>query len=415
MIYWGLLLFFILEYIRPGDRLIPAMAPLKLNTIVPLAIVIGTFLSPKRIPGQDLWKDLNSRLLLTLLTLILLSGITAAVRANTTFIFMTVLGYVLIYWVIARQATDTPRLKGVFGVIILVHVILAALTPEMFTDAEERHYLASGTFLGDGNDFALSVNVALPLCLFLWSDARSKASKVFFGAGCLFLILCIIATRSRGGSIALAVVGLYYWLKTGKSAKTAMAAGLVVLMVLAVAPASYFSRMDNIANTEEGSAQGRIKAWNAGVWMAIRNPVLGAGAGNFVVHWGKTAHSIYFLTLGELGLLGITLLITIIASNLIANRRLAQEVRRRGPPTMSTDLALLAGTSASLLAFAVAGTFLSATYYPHIYILAGLHTAARTIVRQHLLVSGAAKAAPAKREVSVHWALQRRPIGTRTA
>ena len=64
-----------------------------------------------------------------------------------------------------------------FGVLILVHVILAALTPEMFTDPEDRHYLASGTFLGDGNDYALSVNIAIPLSLFLWSDAAPRAAS----------------------------------------------------------------------------------------------------------------------------------------------------------------------------------------------------------------------------------------------
>ena len=147
-------------------------------------------------------------------------------------------------------------------------------------------------------------------------------------------------------------------------------------MILAVAPSSYLSRMDKIANAEDGSAQGRINAWKAGIWMAIYNPVLGAGAGNFTVHWGKTAHSIYFLTLGELGLSGVALLLLHRVEPL---REPAAAAGGRGPrPSDDGDgPALLATMSARLLAFAVAGAFLSATYYPHMYVLAGLHTAAR--------------------------------------
>jgi probable O-glycosylation ligase (exosortase A-associated) len=357
---------------------------LRLNTIVPVTLVLATFFTAKRAENHDLWAESNSRLFVALLGLITISTFTARVSANATFVLSTVVGYVLIYWVIARQATDTRRLKGVFAVLVLVHVVLAALTPEMFTDQEERHYLASGTFLGDGNDFALSVNVAIPLCLFLWFAARKKTSKVLYGAAVLFLILCVVATRSRGGTIALGGVGAYYWLKTNKKLKTGLLGAVAVAMILVVAPPTYFARMDNLTNTEEGSAQGRIKAWNAAVWMAISNPALGVGAGNFAASWGKTAHSIYFLALGELGLPGLFLFIVIIASNLRANRRLVAEIRRRDPTGGATEIQLLASTSAALIAFAAGGAFLSANYYPHLYVLAGLLVAGRRIARQRL-------------------------------
>ena len=44
------------------------------------------------------------------------------------------------------------RFKATFVTLILVHISLAALTPEMFTDTSGGgRYLVSGTFLSDAN------------------------------------------------------------------------------------------------------------------------------------------------------------------------------------------------------------------------------------------------------------------------
>lgn len=384
MIYAGLILFFVMEYVRPADGLLPFLAPLKLNTVVPLTIFAATLLASGKVGNGDVFRERTSRLFALWLGLIALSVLTAGRRDAATTALSATFGYLLVYWVIAKQITEMRRLKGVFTILILVHLLLAALTPEMFTDAEGRHYLASGTFLADGNDFALSVNVALPLCLFLWYDASSKARKVLSGAAVLALILCIVATKSRGGTIGLAAVGFYYWTKSDKKLKTGMFAFAAVLMILVVAPPSYFARMDSVANTQEGSAQGRIQAWNASTTMAITTGGLGVGAGNFSANWGKTAHSIYFLTLGELGLPGVTLLLLIIGSNLVENRRLTIEIRNRHPVEGAREIRLLASTSAAMIAFAAGGAFLSAIYYPHMYVIGGMLVSARRLARERL-------------------------------
>jgi O-antigen ligase len=132
--------------------------------------------------------------------------------------------------------------------------------------------------------------------------------------------------------------------------------------------------------------------------MAINSPLLGAGAGHFPITYGQffrsstdipwqTAHSIYFLTLGELGLPGLALLLTFIFSNLAANRRALREIGARSDPMATTEKNLLVSMSASLIAFATSGAFLSATYYPHMYMLAGLMVSARRVVRERALAT----------------------------
>jgi O-antigen ligase len=174
--------------------------------------------------------------------------------------------------------------------------------------------------------------------------------------------------------------------------------------------------MDNLTNSQEGSAAGRLDAWDGAWRMALDSPLVGVGAGRFPFAYGsqyrkssntpfQTAHSIYFLALGELGFPGLILLLAIIVRNLTANRRLSREIGRTRPSNWTTDTQLLASLNAAMVAFAVAGAFLSAIYYPHLYVLAGLSTAARRVVRLEHQVTPLPLSV-AKKTVSIHWALR---------
>lgn len=394
MIYYAFLLFFVLDYVRPGSY-VPALDILRLNALVPLSVVMGTLFAKTKYSNQDFIAEPNAKIILGLFALILLSVVTAEVTMHAYTVMSIVFGYILIFWVISRQVDDVRKIKGVFKTLIFVHLVVAALNPVMFTDPDARHYVASGAFLGDGNDFALSVNIAIPFCLFLFFESRKWRYKALAAAALLLLVLCVVATKSRGGTLALACVGLYYWLKSERKVMTATMAGVVVVIVLASAPPMYFERMHSIADSQEGSAQGRILAWTAGVKMALANPVLGAGAGHFPITYGQfyrtrtdipwqTAHSIYFLILGELGFPGLALLLTFILWNLVANRRVFRQLERGDPARIATTKNLVACLSASLIAFATGGAFLSAVYYPHMYVLAGLLAAGRRIARDQI-------------------------------
>jgi putative inorganic carbon (hco3(-)) transporter len=420
MIYYGLLLVFFLEYVRPGSYL-PILNVIRINSIVPLAVIIATAFAAKHVTANDvILRETSTKLIIALCGLITISML---VWASNTFyafqIFTTVLGYGLFYWTLCRQITDLRRIKGMFAVLVIVHLILAALTPEMFTDPEARHYLASGTFLGDGNDYALSVCIVVPMCLFLATDARSTISRLWWGAALLVCVLCIVLTQSRGGTIGLGAVALYYWTKSNRKVITAAVGAVAVAMVLLLAPTNYFTRMQSLANyQEDGSASGRINAWKAGINMALYNPLLGVGAGMFPANhprfapagedgpeqrW-KTAHSIWFLILGELGVPGLIVLAWLVVTNLTTNRRIIKELQQRpgGPPP---QIGLLVAMSSSVLAYAVAGTFLSATYYPHLFVASALTVAARRIVREQ--AGAVAAAIPASTQMVYHPAMRK--------
>lgn len=399
MVYYGLLLYFVLEYIRPGSY-VPALNALHLNSIVPVAVLLGSLLRKGEIKASKLLSSGNARWILYLLFLMVISGLTCDVKTYALIKFEAVIGYFFIFLVIKKEVYDLDRIKGVLATLVFVHLVVGALTPEMFSGDGERHYIASGSFLGDGNDFALSVNIAVPFCLFLMLEAQSVSKKLFYAGTLAVLVLAVVATQSRGGILALAAVGFYYWLKHDRKILGIIGIVVVVVFIVAVAPPQFFDRMETLTQTGEkmeGSAQGRILAWTSAVRMAADHPFLGVGAGHFPTKYGaeyppegfrknaipwQTAHSSYFLILGELGIPGIIFLLGIIVSNLLAGERTLRETRPRSPNRDLTSRNLVVALNASLIAFMVGGAFLSGTYYPHVYLLAALLECGRDICRK---------------------------------
>ena len=157
--------------------------------------------------------------------------------------------------------------------------------------------------------------------------------------------------------------------------------------MLLFAPPAYFDRMGTITSPTDGSAQGRIQAWSGGIGMAVNNPVFGVGAGQFGPRWGKTAHSSYVLLFAELGFPGLVVIIMLVFGNLHANMKVRRLFPARGPPsqsaTESEHIRMQFATSAAMIGFAVAGAFLSAPYYPHLFVLTGIMLSSRALLPLH--------------------------------
>jgi probable O-glycosylation ligase (exosortase A-associated) len=396
MVYYGLLLFFIFEYVRPGSYF-PALNTLHLNSVIPLIVLLGSLFTTKVQISEALGSP-NARWIIFLLSLIVISGLTCDVQAYALDKFFAILGYFFMFVILKKEVYDFDKFKGVFGTLILVHLVVGFLSPGLFSNDGQRHYISAGSFLGDGNDFALSVNIVIPCCLYLLLESQSKSGKLFYLGSLVVLILAVVATQSRGAIIGLSCTGLYYWMKSDRKIVGAIGIVLVCVLILSVAPQQFFDRMESMTKTGdemEGSAQGRIFAWKASIRMAMDHPILGVGVGHFPVKYGaeyrpegvsylpwQTAHSSYFLLLGELGIPGSIFIIGIIVSNLIAGERMLAETKSYRTERGASSHRLLTALNASMIAFAVGGAFLSAAYYPHIYLLAGLLECGRGLAKQ---------------------------------
>jgi len=395
LLYLGFLFSIFLDYVRPASYL-PIIGALRLNSLVPLTVLLATVFYKSVVSDQELFRHRNSRWLLFFMALLVISVLTADVTEFSFNMFTAVLGFVFWYYMIIKLVTTEPRMRGLFATLVLSHVVLLALNPQLILNPAVRSYIYGNTFLGDGNDYSMSVVIVIPMCLYLLMRSKSLWTRLLWMTALAGLMLAVIGTQSRGASIALACVFLFLWWKGRQKIIGVALIAAVVAAVISYAPDAYFDRINTLSNyEEEGSAMGRITAWKTAVRMAAAHPLQGVGSGHFAVKLGTefrppefgnsmmpwlTAHSMYFLLLGELGIPGVTFLLAMLIGNFFINNRLMREARDK-----QSELAkLFMMLNASLVAFAIGGAFLSVAYYPHLYVLAGIWTAAGFILRHQL-------------------------------
>lgn len=404
-LYWWLLVVIFFEYARPASYF-PPLGILPLNSALPLMLMVVTLFASGLRPVSEIFSDRMARWPLFYLAFILASMAWATVTTYAYTVFQLTLGYVFLFWMIVRIVTTEARLRGMFLVLIISHLFLLAMNPEVVLDPDSRHYIRGATFLGDGNDYSLSLCILMPLALLLAVQATTTRTRVFYWAVAGIVLLAIIGTQSRGATLGIGAVFGYLWLHSSRKGLGIAAILMALLVVMIYAPPVYFQRMGTITNYQnESSAEGRIQAWKAGARMAAHN-ALGVGAGNFPSNFPKyrsddapvrwmTAHSMYFLVLGELGILGLLVLLKLIIGNMRANAEVQRAIAHKGtdPPEEAESVEIkhatiaLRFTTGSMVGFAVAGAFLSVAYYPHIFVMTGLLLAARNMLAARCNVS----------------------------
>lgn len=421
--YWWLLLALFFEYARPGSFL-PVLDAVKANSLIPLSLLVLVLFTSGFRSFKQIFADNQARWLTAFLGLVLVSVPFAPVSLRAFNTFTLVLGYYFLFLIITRVATSWRRLRGIFVALMAAHAFLIAMTPDIVTNTVVRSYIEGGTFLGDGNDFALSLCILVPLAIEVALGARLQVVRIVAWLAVLLFLMAIVGSQSRGATLGIASVGVFLWLLSQRKFASLLGIALLGAIMIFHASDAYFQRMSTIENyQEDGSAQGRIMVWKASTRMALDNPILGVGAGNFPIAFGTryrppevvgplpwlTAHSSYFLVLGEMGLPGIISFLAIVAGGFNSTMAVRRRVLREGGASQreGTTARTLYLLCAGLLGFAVAGAFLSAAYYPHIFVLTGLLIAARSIANAEL-------AAPATQAQELSGpVLRRRPRGVR--
>lgn len=390
MLFFSLLIVFVLEYTRP-DQFFPFIISLKLYALVPLVVFFAAFVSQRRNTNEAILESNITKLVIGLLLLALVSILTALDKTRAWQAWQTLLGYVLLFFMVSKLCDTREKLKWLFRIIIAAHIWLVFLNPALLTDSTQRTYIQNVTFLGDGNDFALSASIALPMCLYLFHSTRQSLARALYIVSALILIGAVLGTQSRGAALAIMAMVFYLWTLSQKKGRATIfiIAGLIVVLV--IASEAYISRVQSIAHyQEDGSAQGRLLAWRASIEMALRRPLLGVGPGCFPVAFGgwgystpgiptMNAHSLYFLALGELAWPGMAILIGLLWVMFRDNQSAIKSIPSEAGVQQLDRRRLLVYTTASLVAFAVGGAFLSVLYYPHLYVIAGIVFAARRI------------------------------------
>ena len=117
-----------------------------------------------------------------------------------------VLGSSMLFLLIARIATTQARLRGIIATLLVAHLFLLAMNPQVILQPEVRNFILGATFLGDGNDFSLSLCIMLPLTFELAMSAQSGWRKILAWLAVVMLLFAIVASQSRGATIGMGAV-----------------------------------------------------------------------------------------------------------------------------------------------------------------------------------------------------------------
>jgi probable O-glycosylation ligase (exosortase A-associated) len=370
-----------LEYARPQET-IPGLASLRLPAVITTLLAVALLTS-----ASLRLEDAQTKLFIALLALMTFH-VPFAVNnfwafQSTKAMLITFIAYLAVITFI-----DSPQKFHVLITVWLgIHTYLA-LT------GIAKGGKGVGGFLGDENDFALVLNMAIPFSFFLALQAEGLIARLLYIIITVVLIACSTATFSRGGFIGLMVVGIHFWFRSPRKAISTVVVALTVIAMLYLLPESYWKDMQTIAdepNNPVGTGQERVYSWRIAWTMFLDHPFLGVGPENFPwnfesyevaggfnerLHGGRAAHSLYFTLIPELGIVGVFLFVHMLYTSLRDIKISRGRTKSTFPPSsvenvgMSKEKRRCHGLAfeGSLLAYLVSGTFISVLYYPSFWI-----------------------------------------------
>ncbi|WP_332876002.1 putative O-glycosylation ligase, exosortase A system-associated [Massilia sp. S19_KUP03_FR1] len=236
-------------------------------------------------------------------------------------------------------------------------------------------YGPDGSYIAENNAMALALVVTLPLIWYLRNQATNKLVSLFMLAMTIFTAIAAVGSYSRGALVGGGAMLGFLWLKSKNKAATGVAVIGMIALVSLVMPAQWFERMDTIGEyKEDGSAMGRINAWQFAINVATHN-VLGGGFNVFSVRQFAiyapnpldyhVAHSIFFQVLGDHGVVGLTMFVVLMLCAWRTGTRVVKFCADAPELKWASDLAKMA--QVCIIGYAVSGAFLSLAYFDLYY------------------------------------------------
>ena len=413
---------------------LPALAvdrhgvPLLAGAVFPLLLLVP--IAHRWLQGRPPVVTRGSALVLLLLVVVLLSTAFAAhqdvaVERLQEFALEGVVLYLLLVNAVDSAATLRLAIWGLLaaGACLALVTVYQQLTGTYFRPYGGLGQVDGAYFrgqsdvarlagpLGDPNYYAQILLPLVPIGLLTVRRERAAGLRLVAGAITALVVLALAYTYSRGAAVALVVLlvamGLLGYLRARHFA--ALVAGLAIL--LAVVPA-YRDRVATIAAVggataragqdpgADESARSRTTEMLAGGLAFIDHPVLGVGPGGFPFYYQvyaprvgievrekttsgaekgeapkRAAHNLFVGVAADLGAAGLAVFGAILWVTFGGLLR----VRRRLIAERPDFVNLADSLFLALLAYVVAGLFLSLAFERYFWLLAGLAGAAIAI------------------------------------
>ena len=287
---------------------------------------------------------------------------------------------ILIFIVIINVVRTEARLRALLFLAVATAIVLSfqAVNDYRLGLATVEGYRAAGRgkgLFGNTNDMALHLVTMLPISVSFFFGSRKPLRKAIHAICAAIMICGIVLSYSRGAFIGVLVVFVFFALRLGRRSRfeiamLVVAAGAAMILL---APSGYGDRLLSIfMPTLESSADSRRGELFRSMYVALRNPLLGIGMGNYqpkMSYKGLVTHNSYTQVASEMGMTALALYAIFIVTPF---RKLSAVARDTlGVRANSRFYYLAVGLQASLLVYMVSSFFLSVAYAWNVYYLVG--------------------------------------------
>jgi O-antigen ligase len=367
--FFWLTAFYFVYCARPAD-LIPGLGVIPLAKITGALAVLSLFLSIGRTTRK--LKDLPKEAfyLLFLVILLFVSALLSPVWRGGAFFMVLDFAKVCVAWIATFLLVTTLRRLRRIIFLQSASVALISLAAMAKGRSVPRLEGVIGGFYSNPNDMAFAIVLSIPFCLAFLLSARGVLRKGAWSLAIVVMTVALMLTASRAGVIDLAISGVVLlWHFGVKGKRPYLIVGAIVLIVgsLLLAGKDLAVRFNGLFESgnsaEQDSAHESYEERRLLMTKAFeaitRHPILGVGAGDFVVYSGlwREVHVSYLEIAADGGIPVLILYLMFFARGFVNLRALSQ---RRD---LDDETVLFMGAlKSSLVGFVVGACFAPEAY-----------------------------------------------------
>jgi O-Antigen ligase len=367
--FFWLTAFYFVYCARPAD-LIPTFGYLRPAKVTGALATLSLLLSLGKTARQlkDLPKE--AYYLLLIVAFLFVSALLSPVWKGGAFFTTLDFAKVCVVWILTFLLVTTfKRLKKV---IFLQSASVAAISFLAIVKGHSVPRLEAviGGFYSNPNDMAFAIVLSIPFCVAFLLSARRLVSKAAWCLGIIFMAAALILTASRAGFIDLIVSGgVMLWLFGVKGRRPHLIVSSIVLIVVLFVVsgkdlAVRFSGMLSAGNTAEQdtayeSFEERRVLMSKAVDAIVHYPILGVGAGDFVVYSGmwREVHASYLQIAADGGIPVLILYLLFFGAGFFNLRFLSKSRNQDDEQVLFVE-----ALKSSLVGFAVGACFAPEAY-----------------------------------------------------
>ncbi|MDT8281490.1 MAG: O-antigen ligase family protein [Gammaproteobacteria bacterium] len=376
---WMLCFYFFFEYIRP-QNLYPVLDVLPWGQICLLGAIVSAIMD-----RTVTWvKNIESKLLITFLLVVILSSIFSFRLSAALDYWEVIIGWVIMYFLVVSIVNTEKRLI----IFLLAYCLFNfKMSQHGAVSWMERGFsfasfglIGSPGWFRNSGEFAIQMLIFGPLAISIvvsLKECWGRNKKWIFYLCAATGYMSVIGASSRGAQIGLAVVGIWFLLKQKNGFKGLIVISCVAFILFYFLPDEQLQRLQEMG--EDRDSLQRLAYWEYGLLSVIpKFPVLGVGYHNwlpylyYAVPEGlgplqivQESHNIYIQAASELGITGLITFLLMILFAFINNARTRLYAK-------SFDNKLLFNLSyaldAGLIGYLVAGSFVTVLYYPFFWV-----------------------------------------------